>query len=189
MNLTTVRHVLRGHKPVAVNEPGTIPAAVALILIQDASGLEVLFIERAERETDPWSRQIAFPGGRHEAADADLVATAVRETQEETGVDLRDAERLGVLDDMYPRTPVLPPVVVRPFVFALPARPATAVSLEVREAFWAPLETLRAPGVYQTVTVTPRGLTLSVPAYVLGTRVIWGMTERILTPFLNQLFA
>src|SRR3989442_10873051 len=84
-------------------------------------GLEALFIRRAQRADDPWSGQVALPGGRRDAGDADLFATAVRETREETGIDLAGAERLGRLDDLYPRTPTLPPVVVRPFVFALVA--------------------------------------------------------------------
>src|SRR6185503_15630527 len=187
MNLSNVRHALRSLQPVEVNEPGTIPAAVAIILLEGPDGLEALFIERAERESDPWSRQIAFPGGRRDPGDADLLATAIRETREETGVELAQAERLGALNDMYPRTPVLPPVVVRPFVFALPERPEISTSDEVHAAFWVPLTTLKAPGVYQTVTVTPRGMTLSVPAYIVGPHVIWGMTERILTPLLERL--
>jgi 8-oxo-dGTP pyrophosphatase MutT (NUDIX family) len=187
-DLSIVRRALSNHAPVSIHEPGTIPAAVALVLIEADGGLELLFIERAERASDPWSRQIAFPGGRRDPSDADLLATAVRETREETGVDLRDAERLGVLDDMYPRTPVLPPVVVRPFVFALPQRPDVTPSDEVHEAFWVRLVSLRTPGVHQGVTVTARGMTLPVSAYVLGSRVIWGMTERILTPLLNTVF-
>jgi 8-oxo-dGTP pyrophosphatase MutT (NUDIX family) len=187
MNLSDVRHALRDNRPVEVNEPGTIPAAVAIVLIEVEGGLEVLFIERAERENDPWSRQIAFPGGRRDPDDADLAATAIRETREETGVELGQAERLAALNDMHPRTPVLPPVVVRPYVFGLPQRPEITPSDEVHAAFWVPLAILRAPGVHQTVTVTPRGMSLSVPAYIVGPHVIWGMTERILTPFLQRL--
>jgi 8-oxo-dGTP pyrophosphatase MutT (NUDIX family) len=111
----------------------------------------------------------------------------VRETHEETGIDLAPAERLGVLDDLHPRTPVLPPIVVRPFVFALTDRPGVTPNPEVRAAFWVPVSDLLASGVHREVTVTPRGLELIVPAYVLGGRVIWGMTERIITPFLEML--
>jgi len=186
LDLATARRALRTHSPVEVNEPGTFPAAVAVILIEGPEGLEVLFIERAQREGDPWSGQIAFPGGRRDPGDQDLAATAIREAREETGVELASAERLGQLDDMYPRTPVLPPVVVRPFVFALPTRPEiTPSSDEVRTGFWVPLASLLAPGVHQVVTVSPRGMTLSVSAYLVGRNVIWGMTERILTPFLG----
>src|SRR5438105_6871550 len=113
-----------------------IAASVAVILHDGDEGLEALFIHRAVRAGDTWSGQIAFPGGRRDPGDADLLATAIRETMEEVGVDLSSAERLGVLDDLYPRTPVLPPVVVRPFVFALTARPPIRVSRAAQSAFW-----------------------------------------------------
>ncbi len=160
---------------------------MALLLVPAPSGLDLLFIERAAREGDPWSGQIAFPGGRREPTDPDLDTTAIRETLEETAIDLAGAERLGVLDDLHPRSPLLPPVVVRPFVFALPQRPPDTPSAEVKEAFWVGLHELRAPGVYREVTVRPHGLELVVSAYVLGGRTIWGMTERILTPLLDRL--
>ena len=163
-----------------------IAAAVAVILHDGDEGLEALFIHRAVRAGDTWSGQIAFPGGRRDPGDADLLATAIRETGEEVGVDLSSAERLGVLDDLYPRTPVLPPVVVRPFVFALTARPTIVVSSEVQDAFWVSFRALQAPGVASTVTVDHPGIPRRVlPAYTLGNHTIWGMSERILTPLIS----
>ena len=153
----------------------------------DPSDLAVLFIRRADRAGDPWSGHVAFPGGRHEPGDATLVDTAIRETREEIGIDLAGAEQLGVLDDLYPRTPVLPPVVVRPFVFTLPRRPALELSDEVRAAFWVPLGDLRGAGVRREVTLDIRGVPRQFPAYVLGEDTIWGMTERILATFLDIL--
>jgi len=162
-----------------------IPAAVAVVLHEGAEGLEALFIHRAERAGDTWSGQIAFPGGRREPADADLRATALRETLEEIGVDLTVAEPLGVLDDMYPRTPVLPPVVVRPFVFGVAQRPPITLSAEVQGAFWVAFRALAAPGAQREVTIHHRGVTRVLPAYVVENRTIWGMTERILTNLLS----
>jgi len=186
MTLERVRLVLAGHAPREISAPEARPAAVALILIE-RTGLEALFIKRAARTGDPWSGQVAFPGGRHEPADADLRVTAIRETREETGVDLSGAEPLGVLDDLYPRTPTLPPVRVRPYVFALhgasPARLTT--SDEVDRAFWVPLSRLSEPAVRREVKLLLRGEERVFPAYDLGEDVIWGMTERILTPFLE----
>jgi len=186
-----VRQVLAAHPPAEVNEPGTVPAAVALILHEAGGtaggGLEALFIKRAIRAGDPWSGQIALPGGRRDPADRDLEATAIRETLEEIGVSLESAERLGQLDDLHPRTPVLPPVVVRPFVFALPERPPLRPSEEVSRAFWVSFADLLEPRVRREVKLVVRGAERVFPAYDLGDDVIWGMTERIVTPFLERL--
>lgn len=181
------RRKLREYKPVEIPfESGMIAAAVSVILRDGDEGLETLFIHRAVRVGDTWSGQIAFPGGRREPSDPDLLTTAIRETREEIGVDLTNAERLGVLDDLHPRTPVLPPVVVRPFVFALTSRPTIANSPEVQEAFWVSFRSLDVPGVRGEVTVDHPGIPRRVlPAYTLGKRTIWGMSERILTPLIS----
>ena len=183
--LATVRRALRDHRPQVADAPDARPAAVALVLLEGPQGLEILLIRRAERADDPWSGQIALPGGRYDVGDGDLFATAVRETHEETGVDLSGAERLGVLDDLYPRTSTLPPVVVRPFVFGLAQRSALVPSDEVQRAFWLPLRRLSEPGVRREVTLTLRGAVRTFPAYLVDDDLIWGMTERILTPFVD----
>jgi 8-oxo-dGTP pyrophosphatase MutT (NUDIX family) len=185
--LRTARLKLRDYRPTEIPfEPEMIPAAVAVILHDGDDGLEVLFIHRAVRAGDTWSGQIAFPGGRREPGDADLLATAIRETLEEIGVDLSGAERLGILDDLHPRTPVLPPVVVRPFVFALTERPTIVLSPEAQDAFWVPFRALKAPGVRGEITVDHPGIPRRVlPAYTVGNRTIWGMSERILTPLIS----
>ena len=187
--LEAARRKLRNYQPVEIPfESGMIAAAVAVVLHDGDEGLEALFIHRAVRAGDTWSGQIAFPGGRRDPGDADLLATAIRETMEEVGVDLSSAERLGVLDDLYPRTPVLPPVVVRPFVFALTARPTIVVSPEVQSAFWISFRALQSPGVSGTFTVDHPGIPRrAMPAYTLGKHTIWGMSERILTPLISLL--
>jgi 8-oxo-dGTP pyrophosphatase MutT (NUDIX family) len=174
---------------VAEVEEGVRAAAVALIVSAGEDGdPELLFIKRAERQGDPWSGHVAFPGGRHDPGDASLEATAVRETYEETGVDLRrDGVVLGTLDDLYPRTPTLPPVVVRPFVAALAPRAALSLSDECADAFWVPLATLQAPDAAHESVVLVRGERWRVASYRHGEHVIWGMTERILQQFLATL--
>ena len=185
--MQAARLKLRDYRPVEIPfEPGMIAAAVAVMLHEGDEGLEALFIHRAVRAGDVWSGQIAFPGGRREPSDADLLTTAIRETQEEVGLDLTTAERLGVLDDLHPRTPVLPPVVVRPFVFALTSRQLMTLSLEVQEAFWVSFQALQAPEARGEVTIDHPGIPRRVlPAYILGNRTIWGMSERILTPLIT----
>lgn len=161
-------------------------AAVALTLVPDRSGaLELLFIKRASRSGDPWSGQMALPGGRREAADVDLLATAQREAHEETGVALSRHELLGALDDLRPVSPHLPQLLVRPFVFGLPSLPEIELSEEVALHLWLPLTALIDSRATETVHV--RGRSLTVPGYRIGPHFIWGMTERIVTPLIKML--
>jgi 8-oxo-dGTP pyrophosphatase MutT (NUDIX family) len=158
-------------------------AAVALVLapLGDRQPA-MLFIKRAEHPLDPWSGQIALPGGRHDPADPDLFATAVRETEEETGLRLSSSDLVGELDDLSPVSPHLPPLVVRPFVFSIPAVTPLRLSSEVALHLWVPLDALRGHRTQETVQVQAR--MLDVPGYRVGPHFIWGMTERIITPFL-----
>ena len=162
-------------------------AAVALVLRATAEGaLELLMIRRAEHEGDPWSGHVALPGGRHEPDDHDLRDTAVRETLEETGIDIDASGRiLGTLDDLHPRTAVLPPIVVRPYVGVVIPEVPIVPSEEVASAFWVPLRELREPGRWVDTDVPVRGTTLTVTAFRHGEHVVWGMTERLLRQFLS----
>ncbi len=187
ITLASVRGALGAYRAKEENEPGVARAAVALLLAPTGSHLELLFIRRAVRADDPWSGQVALPGGRSDPEDADLVATAVRETREEVAVNLAGptAELLGALDDVHPRATVLPAIVVRPFVFAINHRPRVKPGAEVQSAFWVRLPDLVAPAARRDVTLDVRGVARTFPAFVLGPDVIWGMTERILSSFLS----
>ena len=137
------------------------------------------------RADDPWSGQIAFPGGRRETFDASLEETAVRETREEVGrFDLRrDGTIVGALDESRPRIPVLPPVIVRPFVATIAFEATGGPSDEVEKYFWAPLADLLDPAATRTTEIAVRGNTVLRPAITYNGYVIWGMTEGILRRF------
>lgn len=160
-------------------------AAVALVVRPAASDdADLLLIRRATRAGDPWSGQIGLPGGRLDPRDASLEAAALRETQEEVGLDLRRSGRvIGQLDELRPRTPVLPPIIVRPFVVVVPEPPELALSDEVAEARWVRLSELFTPAARVDTTVLVRDLHMKVTAYQHGDFTIWGMTERILSTF------
>lgn len=178
-----LRRALDARSPLRVDEPGRRLAAVAVVVVPGPDS--VLLIRRAERLGDPWSGQVGLPGGGFDPGDVDLLRTAVRETFEEVGVDLGAAECVGTLDDVAPRTPVLPPVTVRPFVFCLPRRPALTLSQEIAHAFWTELEHLRRPGVRVARSLDILGIPRTIEGYAVGDDFVWGMTERILTPFLQ----
>ena len=130
---------------------------------------------------------MALPGGRREAGDPDLMATAVREIVEEVGIELAPGHLVGQLDDVVPRTPVLPPIAVRPFVFLPPGRPCLVLNSEVASAHWVRLDDLLKPGAHHAVWLEVAGQSREVQAYELGDGIVWGMTERILTDLLHQL--
>jgi 8-oxo-dGTP pyrophosphatase MutT (NUDIX family) len=158
---------------------------VAVIVSPDPDS--ILLIRRAERAGDPWSGHMALPGGRQDPADPDLMTTAIRETSEEVGLVLRPNQLAGSLDDVVPRTPVLPPIAVRPYVFLLDRRPDLVLNPEVAAADWVPLDHLLHPETYHTVRFEIRGENREFPAYRVEEAVVWGMTERILSGLLWHL--
>lgn len=179
-----IQERLASRRPLRSDAAGRREAAVALVLAEGGGeGPDILLIKRAEKRGDPWSGQMGLPGGRREPDDRALLETAVRETREETGIDLTRETCLGELDDLAPTTPVLPPVLVRPFVFGLPSRPDAILSSEVDRLVWTPLLGLKTLEGESEVTVA--GARLSVPAYRIGPHVVWGMTHRILKPFIE----
>jgi 8-oxo-dGTP pyrophosphatase MutT (NUDIX family) len=160
-------------------------AAVALVLVPRApDDADLLLIRRATREGDPWSGQIGLPGGRFSPGDRSLEDAAIRETLEEVGLDLgHRGHVLGALDELRPRTPVLPPIIVRPIVAVVDSAPPLVLSEEVAEARWVRLsEIFRTDGRVRTEVVA-RNFRMQVEAYQVADFTIWGMTERILSAF------
>lgn len=162
-------------------------AAVALILrTGEHDVLELLMIKRAEYAGDPWSGHIALPGGREEPVDRSLEETAIRETREETALDLaRDGFLFGRLDDLGPRSAPLPPITITPFLIAYGARGIITLSSEVAEAFWVPVDALRDPRASREIVLELTGGRRRVPSFEHEGRIIWGLTERILRQFLS----
>ncbi len=184
--LEKLRRALRARPPATIaRDAAQREAAVALILRPDTE-LELLFIQRAERASDPWSGQIAFPGGRR-ADQEDLLHTAMRETEEETGIALLAAgDVLGPLDEIEPGTRRLPALVITPFVIAAPAgTEAVPDSREVRTVAWVPITALRDPTAVSELSIAHAGSELSFPSIVFRDYVIWGLTHRILLQFLE----
>jgi len=189
-SIAEIRSALASHRPVAADEEeGVRKAAVALIFrLGKDDALELLFIKRAEYAGDPWSGQIAFPGGRVEAGDASLAETAIRETREETGIDLtREGMVIGTLDDLRPRIVGLPPIVVRPYVSLLDRREPLVLSPEVALSFWLPFAAMARTESWHDETVSARGIQINARVFHHQEHVIWGMTERILAQLLGLL--
>jgi 8-oxo-dGTP pyrophosphatase MutT (NUDIX family) len=158
-------------------------ASVAAVLRYPAHDApEVLLIRRPDKASDPWSGHMAFPGGRKDTADRDLVRTAMRETLEEVGVELGASELVGRLDDVQAISGGRPmDLIIVPHVFVL----SRDVSLrlepeEVAQALWAPLlPMLRG----ERDTVRPyvhEGKRMELPGYQVEGHIVWGLTYRML---------
>ncbi len=167
--------------------PGQREAAVALVLQPQLSGLRALFILRAKKEGDPWSGQMALPGGHREAIDADLVETARRETQEEIGLDLNQAGRyLGALTGIRANPRAGFDLVVTPQVFALevegvPLRP----NEEVAEVLWGNLDEMISGRALTDARFPEFQREGTFPGYQVGEQVVWGLTFRMMNDFFD----
>lgn len=171
-------------------ESGYRYAAIALVLrASELDEPELLMIKRAEVERDPWSGHVACPGGRMDPTDRDLEHTAIRETWEETAVDLaRDGRVLGTLDDISPRTPTLPRLIIRPFVAVVQSDVHIVASPEVAEAFWVPLAAIRQATAWTRAMVQIRGIgAREEDVFQHGEHTVWGLTHRALNQFLGLL--
>ena len=175
-------------RPAAASEraANTMEAAVAL-LVRPREQLELLLIKRAIHDRDPWSGHVALPGGRRDHNDADLIETAMRETDEEVGIMLPKVGVLvGTLDEVVPGTTRLPPILIAPFVFAVPTTTAATINArEVDAAIWVPLAALRDQRAASEILIELEGGSRTFPSLTYGEYVIWGLTHRILTQFLE----
>jgi 8-oxo-dGTP pyrophosphatase MutT (NUDIX family) len=164
-----------------VDEPVASRAAVAVILREENAGIEILFIRRAESERDPWSGQVGFPGGRAEPGDADLRATARRETFEEIGIDLAEnAELLGGLDEIRAVARGRPvDLKVAPFVFHLRRGESVRLSAEVTSVHWLSLDVLLGPEPRGRFEYRHGDRAVEMPCLRVGDLLIWGLTYRM----------
>jgi len=163
-----------------VSEGQDADAAVALLLKRVNQTLKVLFVKRTENPADPWSGQMAFPGGKRDAKDQNLKQTVVRETLEETNINLLDRCRfLGVMETLTSTR--RPEMKILPFVVLLEHEPSIKLNEELERFVWISPEEL----VHHKGTV--KFSFGEFPAYIVGNSVIWGLTYRILEKFVHTL--
>ncbi|MBE7416881.1 MAG: CoA pyrophosphatase [Ideonella sp.] len=166
------------------NRP-TTRASVLVPLVARDDGLRVLLTRRSDQLHDH-AGQVSFPGGRVDPGDADAVATALRETEEEVGLTRDHVQVLGPLSTYstvtsYEVTPIVA-LVQPPFQLALD-------SFEVAEAFEVPLRFLMTPAHHQRRAMQYQGLSrqfLSMPYHGIDAQgrpreyFIWGATAAML---------
>lgn len=175
--------LINAHQAVQRNEKSLIRASVALILRDTDNGTEVLMMQRAKHERDPWSGQMSFPGGKIESSDANSQAAAVREAFEEVGAVLNDDDCVGRLDDLFGlKVNDIFSAHVCSFVFKPKNKITLTANHEVADMVWLPLAFLNDANNSFAFT-HPRDPSLSMPSVMIDQakeQILWGMSLRML---------
>lgn len=155
-------------------------AAVAVLLSREDDDFSVLLVRRVDNLADPWSGQIGLPGGKLETKDENLHQCVVRETLEETGIDLARGRLLGSLPAL--RSIPRPDLMIVPFAVSFEHKPTVILNRKELESFvWLPLEQIA-----ESRSIVKIGAR-ETPAFVVGETVIWGLTFRILESFIEMI--
>jgi 8-oxo-dGTP pyrophosphatase MutT (NUDIX family) len=178
-----LRAALERRAPATLTDAQAHRAAVAVIVTAGPDPA-MLFVKRRERTGDPWSGHVAFPGGFAEPSDGSPMRTAIRETVEETGLTLGPESLLGTLDDVYPRSALLPKVIVTPVAFSVPAPAPVTAREEIAAVMWFPVAQVFAPENRRPLEIPLPSGSRVFESIVIGGVTIWGLTERILAQLL-----
>lgn len=178
-----LRRALAAYQPGLVeDEPGAWPAAVLFVLYEHEGRVHTLFQKRTDK-VDTHKGQISLPGGGRDPEDADLVATALRETHEEIGVDPTHIEILGAIDQIK----TISNFVVTPYIGWLSHYPYTWTFSDDEVAYLleVPLDHLRDPANFVPDRRQVNGREIIVPSYQWKDDLIWGATGRMVSNFLD----
>lgn len=167
----------------------TKEAAVLLVLFEKIPGdWHMIFIRRTSRhEQDKHAGQVAFPGGKRESTDPDLMYTALRETEEEIAIDLSAIDVLGPLSPLYI---TVSKFLVHPYVAYSWKKPVLSRQEdEIEEILEIPLSTFLESGSRQETRIRLQGgiILNHVPAFHIEGHTIWGATAMIMSEFLQLL--
>ncbi len=159
-------------------------AGVLVPLYPDRGDLHVVLTERRS-DLRRHAGEISFPGGRYEQGERDLLATALREAQEEIGLPTTGVEIIGALT---PTPTIATGYAIYPFVGVIePGMRWKLQPREVEQVIELPLASLRAG--FGRRRLIRRGLPILTDAYSVGEHLIWGATARILTELLERVAA
>lgn len=178
-----IRSRLLSRRKRGLSLEGYTPCAVLVPLFLKSGRYHLLFTERSRSVRDH-KGQISFPGGCREKADADLVQTALRETEEEIGLKPAAVEVLGELGDLFTPTRYR----ITPFVGWI--RDPMTLKLnrdEIERAFEIPLDHLANPRNFKSEASELYDRSFDYPFFRYRGHTIWGATGRITREFLSLL--
>lgn len=165
-------------------------AAVAIILYDHPDlGLSCLMIERASAEGDPWSGQMAFPGGKSDIDDDNITLTALRESFEELSIDQQAISRVSRLSDIMarPYKGTKKPMIVSPLVFQTQQLLKPVANYEVASTLWIPLTFFADSNNRKTMDATRHGLNMELPCYDYQGHRVWGLSLMMIDELIDVL--
>ena len=170
-------------------EPRSGRAAVAIMVREGQEATELLMIRRATREGDPWSGHMGFPGGRRDPGDHSNFFCALRETEEELGVDLsRWGAPLGELSDVNTGwRKDRPEMLVTPFIFSVSELPELTPNDEVDDVVWVPLHFLMDKGNREPLEWEWKGQKMETDSYLYDCYRIWGLSLMMIDEMMGLL--
>ena len=154
-------------------------AAVAILVKPIRNDLEFFLVKRAEVDDDPWSGDMAFPGGKKNLQDQNLIDTAVREVLEETNIDLKEKTVIGFMEPVY--SSVRKSLAVQPVLYSFDYYPDVKLNYELTKFIWAPLSEIIQGKTHESV----KGW--EGPVYKVQGETVWGLTFRMLEKVLKLL--
>lgn len=187
LSLHSVEQRLAAHTPSRSHTVLERRAAVSILLRYRGDDPDVLLMRRIERKGDPWSGQVSLPGGGADKTDGNIMATAIRETQEEVGLDLNTCARpLGRLDPIRPvPRGINLPLNITPFIFVQTQEATIVVGDEAQNTFWFPLGQAYAGELNGSHTFAMGPIKRDFPCWNYRGEVVWGLTHRILNNFFS----
>ena len=183
------RRLQRFVKQDAGFEPRSGRAAVAIMVREGQEATELLMIRRATREGDPWSGHMGFPGGRRDPEDHSNFSCALRETEEELGVDLSEwGAPLGELSDINTGwRKDRPQMLVTPFIYSVSELPELTPNDEVDDVVWVPLHFLMDEGNREPLEWEWKGQKMETDSYLYDCYRIWGLSLMMIDEMMGLL--
>ena len=160
-------------------------AGVLILLIKDKDDEEyqILFTKRSE-QLKTHSGEVSFPGGKWEEGDSNLYQTALRESNEEINLDMKNVTKLGPLNFLLSRHKIE----VNPFVGYLNQLQDFKGNFEIDEIFTVPISFLMNEENIEYKEFNRKDLKVYIPSWVYNGNRIWGLTAMIAADFLNICF-
>lgn len=182
VNLSHIRQFLRDHRPTPLPHHGLARAAVLFPIIEEEGNPKILLTKRTEF-VEHHKGQISFPGGMMDEEDENAEETALREANEEIGLDRSDVEILGRTNDLVTPTGFI----ITPVIGRLRQKPNILINQdEVEEAFYVPVSLFFDPGAEVSGEREWEGQRHTVYSYQFGSHRIWGVTAHIIRTFLRK---